>query len=394
MTTKTQPPFRAEHVGSLHRPKALRDARLRLLGGPGAKGRPADHVNEELRRIEDQCVREAVKLQEAVGLRTITDGEFRRQTWLGEFVGCMTGMDISISVVKDAASRTGFRSDERIGKSTTEDVENVRVEFTVTGRIRWKQSVNVEPFRFLSSITNGVPKVTIPAPANFYFFGGPQCIDRKVYPDLAQFWSDLSDVYRKEVQVLVDAGCRHIQIDDVVPAMLCDPGHVAKIRERGDDPQAILSANTECLNRALKERHDDLLVSVHMCRGNRHGHFMAQGGYEPIADYLFNALEVDNWYLEYDSPRAGTFEPLRFMPADRTVVLGLMTTKRAELESVDQLRARVEDASKFVPLERLSLSPQCGFSGDMMSDVMSIEQQKRKLERLVEAARAIWPDAS
>lgn len=393
MSRKLNPPFRAEHVGSLHRPKALREARVRLLGGLSAKGRPGDHGNEELRRIEDDFIREAVKLQESVGLRTITDGEFRRQTWLGDFLGCMSGMNLTIAAAKDPGAKSGFRSDERIGKSTTEDVENVRVEFTVTEPIRWKQSVNVEPFRFLNSITSGVAKVTIPAPANFYFFGGRDCIDRRVYPDLGAFWADLSEVYRKEIQILTDAGCKHIQIDDVVPAMLCDPGHVARVRQQGDDPKAILSGNTECINRALKGRDEDLLVSVHMCRGNRHGHFMAEGGYEPIADYLFNHLEVDNWYLEYDSPRAGSFEPLRFMPADRTVVLGLMTTKRPELEPIDELRRRVDEASRRIPLERLSLSPQCGFSGDMMSDVMSIEQQTRKLERLVEAARAIWPDA-
>lgn len=392
MTIKRNPPFRAEHIGSLHRPKALREARVRLLGGLSAKGRPGDHGNAELRSIEDGFIREAVKMQEDIGLRTITDGEFRRQTWLGELLGSFTGMELSIRFDKNAAS--GFKSDERKGKSTTEDVENVVFEFLVKDKLRWTRSINVEPFRFLkSATTRGTPKVTLPAPQNFYWFGGRACIDQAVYPDIAEFWSDMAEVYRCEIAALVEAGCSHIQIDDVVPAMFCDPDLVAKFKARGEDPQQVLSANVACLNRALAGRPESLRVSLHICRGNRHGHFVAAGGYDPVADYLFNNLEIDNYYLEYDSPRAGSFEPLRLMPKDRTVVLGLMTTKRAELEPMDELRRRIDEAARIIPLERLALSPQCGFSGDMMSDVMSVEQQQEKLRHLVKTAKAVWGDA-
>jgi 5-methyltetrahydropteroyltriglutamate--homocysteine methyltransferase len=392
MAIRSTPPFRAEHIGSLHRPKALREARVRLLGGLSAKGRPGDHGNEELRRIEDDFIREAVRLQEDAGIRTITDGEFRRQTWLGEFLGCMSGMELSIRFDKNASS--GFKSDERKGKSTTEDVENVVFEFLVREKIRWQRSIHLEPFRFLKSITrSGTPKVTMPAPQNFYWFGGRASIDRNVYPDIGEFWADLADVYRREIAVLVEAGCSHIQFDDVVPAMFCDPSLVAKFKARGEDPQQVLAANVACLNEALRGRPESLRVSMHICRGNRHGHFVAEGGYDPVADYLFNNLNIDNYYLEYDSPRAGSFEPLRLMPKDRTVVLGLVTTKRAELEPRDELRRRIDEAARYVPLERLALSPQCGFSGDMMSDVMSVEQQAAKLRHVVETARAVWGEA-
>jgi len=392
---KRNPPFRAEHVGSLHRPKALREARLRLLGGLAPKDKVGAHDNAELTAIEDGFIREAVKLQEDVGLKTITDGEFRRQTWLDHFLGSLTGIGFAIRKVASRDPTVAFRSAERAGKSTTEDVENITVEFPVNAPIRWRGSANLAPFKFLQSVVRDgeVPKITIPAPDNFYYFGGPGAIDRTAYPDLGAYWDDMADAYKQEIAALAAAGCRHIQLDDVVPAFLCDPAHVAKLKARGDDPDALLAAAAACVNRALAGRPEGLRVSLHICRGNRHGHFMAEGAYDAIAERLFGTLEVDNYYLEYDTPRAGTFAPLRFMPPDKTVVLGLVTTKRKELEPKDALKRRIDDAAKYLPLDRLALSPQCGFSGDMMSDVMTVDDQKRKLALVVETATEVWGTA-
>lgn len=388
MPLKRRPPFRAEHVGSLHRPRELREARAKYLGGLGRAGSFGRHASEELRRIEDEHIRNIVKLQEDVGLKTITDGEYRRQIWLSEFLGSLGGIELTLQGTSSSA--THFRSDERHGKSATEDVENVRIEFHVTDKVRWTGSVNVDAFKFLKGITRGVPKVTIPAPQDYYYFGGRECVSRAVYPDIDEFWSDLSDVYAQEVRALVAAGCTHVQFDDVVNACLCDPAHVAQLRAKGEDTDALLHRYVACLNRALIGRPPELVVSLHICRGNRHGHYIAEGGYDAVADYLFNHLDVDNYYLEYDTPRAGSFAPLRFMPAAKTVILGLVTTKRPELEAPEHLKRRIDEASQFVPHERLGLSPQCGFSGDMMSDVMSIDQMKRKLELVVSTAQSVW----
>jgi 5-methyltetrahydropteroyltriglutamate--homocysteine methyltransferase len=391
MASKRRPPFRAEHIGSLHRPRELRDARAKFLGGLGREGGFGRHRSEELRKIEDQHIRNVVKLQEDVGLQSITDGEYRRQIWLSEFLGSLGGIELTLQGTSSSA--THFRSDERHGKSRTEDVENVRIEFHVKDKVRWTGSVNVDAFKFLKSIAHGVPKVTIPAPQDYYFFGGRECVSRSVYPDIEEYWRDLGLAYAEEVKALAAAGCTHIQFDDVVNACLCDPAQVAQLKARGEDTDALLRNYIACLNGALANRPDDLTVSLHICRGNRHGHFIAEGGYDVVADYLFNNLDVDNYYLEYDTPRAGTFAPLKFMPADKTVILGLVTTKRPELEDPDQLKRRIDEASKFIPLNRLGLSPQCGFSGDMMSDVMSIDEMKRKLELVVRTAHSIWGEA-
>jgi 5-methyltetrahydropteroyltriglutamate--homocysteine methyltransferase len=388
---KRNPPFRAEHVGSLHRPKELREARMRILGGLAAKGKAGAHGNAELTAIEDGFIRDVVKLQEDVGLRTVTDGEFRRQTWLDDILGSLSGIGFAIRKVESRDPTTAFRSAERAGKSTTEDVENITVEFPVTDRIRWQRSVNVAPFMFLQSATRGaVPKVTMPAPDNFYYFGGRHAIDRGAYPEIGAYWDDMADAYKQEIGALAAAGCVHVQLDDVVPAFLCDAAHIAKLKARGDDPQKLLAAATGCINRAIAGRSEALRVSLHICRGNRHGHFMAEGAYDAIAEHLFGTLEVDNYYLEFDTPRAGSFAPLRFMPEGKTVVLGLVTTKRKELEPKDALKRRIDEAAKYVPLDRLALSPQCGFSGDMMSDVMTVDDQKRKLALVVETATEVW----
>jgi 5-methyltetrahydropteroyltriglutamate--homocysteine methyltransferase len=382
------PPFRAEHVGSLHRPQALKEARGKILGGLNRVfGR---HNNQELTRLEDDFIRDIVRLQEELGLKTITDGEYRRQVWLSEFLSSLQGLTMSLQIVPGAA--TGFRSDERLGKSKTEDVENVRVGFEVKEKIRWIGSANVDAFQFLSSIVGpqSIPKVTIPAPQEYYFFkAGPDAI-RGVYKDADLFWADMAAAYKQELGALIAAGCRHIQLDDVVYACVCDPKHSARLAAEGDDPMRLVKASVDTINNALADCPNEVTISLHICRGNRHGHFMAEGGYDVVAQYLFTNLHVDNYYLEYDSPRAGSFEPLRFIPSDKSVVLGLVTTKRPQLEAVDLLCRRIDDASRFMPLERLAVSPQCGFSGDMMSDVMSIEQMRDKLRLVCDVATKVW----
>jgi 5-methyltetrahydropteroyltriglutamate--homocysteine methyltransferase len=388
---RNRPPFRAEHVGSLHRPAKLRAARARILKGLGKTGKFGRHDSEELRAIEDDCIREIVRLQEDVGLKTITDGEYRRQIWLSEFLGSLGGIELTLQGTSGSA--THFRANERHGKSTTEDVENVRIEFHVNEPIQWTGSVNVDAFKFLKTLTRGVPKVTIPAPQDYYYFGGRGCVSTRIYPDIGGYWNDMAKAYAREISTLVDAGCTHIQFDDVVNACLCDPAHVAQLKANGEVPDELLHNYIGCLNTALTGRPASLTTSLHICRGNRHGHYMAEGGYDAVADYLFNHLDVDNYYLEYDSPRAGSFEPLRLMPRHKRVVLGLVTTKRPELEAPDNLKRRIDEAAKFFPVDQLSLSPQCGFSGDMMSDVMSIEQMARKLELVVEVARSVWGEA-
>lgn len=389
--SRTRPPFRAEHVGSLHRPAKLRQARAQFLGGLGKVGKFGRHDSKELRAVEDECIREVVRLQENVGLRTITDGEYRRQIWLSEFLGSLGGIELTLQGTSGSA--THFRADERHGKSTTEDVENVRIEFHVNQPIRWTGSVNVDAFKFLKAVTHGTPKVTIPAPQDYYFFGGRACVSRTVYPEIQRYWSDLSAAYAREIETLVQAGCTHIQFDDVVNACLCDPAHAGRLKASGEDPDQLLRDYVDCLNAALAGRPATLTTSLHICRGNRHGHYMAAGGYDPVADYLFNHLDVDNYYLEYDTPRAGSFEPLRLMPRHKFVVLGLVTTKRPELENPDDLRRRIDEAAGYFPIEQLGLSPQCGFSGDMMSDVMSIDEMTRKLELVVGVARSVWGEA-
>jgi 5-methyltetrahydropteroyltriglutamate--homocysteine methyltransferase len=237
MPRRQRPPFRAEHVGSLHRPQVLREARAKYLGGLSREGRFGAHHSAELRAIEDEHIRNVVKLQEDVGLHTITDGEYRRQMWLSELLGSLQGIELTLQ--GSSAAATHFRSDERHGKSKTEDVEAVRIEFHVTDKIKWSGSVNVGPFKFLKSITKGVPKVTLPAPQDYYYFGGRECVSRTIYPDIDEYWHDLGEAYAQEVRALVDAGCTHIQFDDVVNACLCDPAQVAGLKARGENPEAL-----------------------------------------------------------------------------------------------------------------------------------------------------------
>jgi 5-methyltetrahydropteroyltriglutamate--homocysteine methyltransferase len=379
MSARNAPPFRADQVGSLRRPNALMEARERLLGPHDLDHNFGPHTNAGLRRLEDEAIRETVRMQEGVGLRSITDGEFRRRIWWSEFLLSLEGV-------------TGtYRGAERFRDKTGHEVPAPRID--VTGRIRWTKSVNVEPLRFLRSITRGTPKVTLPAPQTLYHFATRDTISRQAYPELAAIWDDLAEAYGAELRALAEAGCTYVQLDEVVTSCLCDERQRTKLRQRGDDPDAFLAQYTRTINRIAAQRPPGMTLAMHTCRGNYQGHWMAEGGYDPIAERVFNEIGVDAFFLESDSPRAGGFEPLRFMPRDKVVVLGLVSTKTSELEPADLLKKRIEEAARYVPLENLCLSPQCGFSSNYLGNPVTIDNQRRKLERVVQVAEAVWGSA-
>jgi 5-methyltetrahydropteroyltriglutamate--homocysteine methyltransferase len=271
-------------------------------------------------------------------------------------------------------------------------VPTPRIE--VTGRVRWNRSVNVAPFRFLKyAAKTGTPKVTLPAPQTIYFYASRDTISRTAYPDLAQFWSDLADAYIAELHALSDAGCTYVQLDEIVTSCLCDERQRTKLALRGDDPDRLLGTYAATINRIMAARPPGMTVAMHTCRGNYQGHWMAEGGYDPIAQRVFSEIGVDAFFLEYDSPRAGSFAPLRFMPKDKIVVLGLVSTKTPELESADMLKRRIEEAAAYVPLENLCLSPQCGFSSNYLGNPVTIDDERRKLELIVRVAEDVWGSA-
>ena len=334
------------------------------------------HQNSELRALEDECIREVVKLQEDSGIQSITDGEFRRRIWWSDFL-------LSLENVSG-----NYR-----GPASMRDGAGHRVpvpHIDVTGPISWKRSINVEPFKFLKSVTSRTPKVTMPAPQTLYHFTDRNSVDRKAYPDLQGIWADLSKAYALEFKALADAGCTYCQLDEVVTACLCDETQRNVFRSKGDDPDQVLRSIGKCITDILKDRPAGMTIVMHTCRGNLQGHWLAEGGYDPVAEFVFNEIPVDAFFLEYDSPRAGTFEPLRFVPKGKTIVLGLVSTKTPQLESADLLKKRIDEASRYVPLDRLCLSPQCGFSSNYLGNPVTIDDQKRKLELVVSVAESVW----
>jgi methionine synthase II (cobalamin-independent) len=377
---RTVPPFRADHVGSLRRPDALMKARERILGAHDLDSNFGPHDNAELHAIEDQAIQDVVALQESVGLKSVTDGEFRRRIWWSEFLLSLEGVE---------GNYRGPTAEFRDQGGHT--VPTPRIE--VTGPIRWRKSVNVGPYRYLNSLTKQTPKITIPAPQTLFFYSSRATISRDAYPDLDAFWDDLAAAYKAELKALSDAGCTYVQFDEVVTSCLCDETHRTKLRSQGQDPDDLLRAYVRTINRAIDGRPPNLTIAMHTCRGNYQGHWMAEGGYDPIADYLFNKIKVDALFLEYDSPRAGSFKPLRFMPKDKVVVLGLVSTKTKELEDPGLLRHRIDEASQYVDIDRLCLSPQCGFSSNYLGNPVSIDDEKRKLALLVDVARSVWGTA-
>ncbi len=373
------PPFRADQVGSLLRPEKLKAARGRFLGPQTADQHLGAHDNAELRAVEDECIREVVAMQERAGLKAVTDGEFRRRSWLTELVMSLDGF---------AATRTG--SNEVMWRNEAGPTGS-STKISVTGPIRWRASSTVRAFAFLKGAARAVPKVTLPAPSVVHFsMGGTRGINKAIYPDAEGFWHDLVAAYRQELAALVAAGATYIQIDETAIPCLCDPTHRAQVRQWGEDPDALLRLYAEQINACLDGLPEHVTVTLHQCRGNREGSWIADGGYDPVADVLFNEIGVHGYFLEYDTPRAGGFEPLRLLPKGKTVVLGLVSSKKRELESADELMRRIEAAAKFVALDQLALSPQCGFASSIRGNPLTEGEQQAKLERIVEVADRVW----
>jgi 5-methyltetrahydropteroyltriglutamate--homocysteine methyltransferase len=365
------PPFRADHVGSLLRPPALIAARRRARDGEMSR--------DELRQNEDTHIRDVVARQEGVGLKSITDGEFRRTYFHIDFLERLQGVTVSGGI------ESRFKSDKG-------EVNFAPPSVSVTGKLRHVTDIQKPDFEFLKSVTRQTPKVTIPSPTMVHFRGGRKTIDIEAYPEMAEFFEDLAQCYRDEIDSLYRAGCRYIQLDDTNLAYLCDPKLRAGARERGHDPDQLPRAYAALINAVIDNRPQDLTVAVHLCRGNFKSAWVAEGGYEPVAEVLFNELNVDAYFLEYDDERAGDFRPLRFVPKRKTVVLGLVTTKIGKLEAREDLIRRVNEAGRFMPMEQMCLSPQCGFSSTVEGNEITEDDQWAKLQLVVETAREVWGD--
>jgi 5-methyltetrahydropteroyltriglutamate--homocysteine methyltransferase len=361
-----KPPFRADQVGSLLRPESL--AQLRARFRRGEVDRPT------LRAAEDSAVRDAVQRQQELGLQAVTDGEFRRDWWHLDFLSQLDGVTLK---------HNEGEKFKIAGQSEQPPIP------TVTGRIGCSRPIMVEDFRFLKSTTARTAKMTIPSPSMLHLRGGRAAIDRAAYPELDAFWDDVAAAYRKAIGHLADAGCRYLQLDDVAFAYLCDPKIQHNCRANGDDPAALPRRYAEVINAALADRPADMAVTIHTCRGNFKSAWVAEGGYDPVVEAMFST-DVDGYFMEFDSARAGGFEPLRVLPRGKKVVLGLVTTKVGALESKDDLKRRIDEAAKVVPIENLCLSPQCGFSSTHHGNALSIDDQWRKLERVVEVAGEVW----
>ena len=359
-----RPPFHADQVGSLLRPPELREARAKAKAG---------HLDaDKLRAIEDASIARAVKKQEQIGLQAITDGEFRRDFWHLDFLKQIEGIEL-VPVV-----------------GMTFKAEDVPPMASVTGKVACSRPIMVEHFRYLKSLTKRTPKFTLPSPGSAHMRGGRNAISRTVYPDLEEFWADIGAAYRKAIRHLYDAGCRYLQLDDVGFAYLCDAKVRENFRKNGDDPAALAPLYARAINDALRDRPADLAVTMHTCRGNFRSTWFAAGGYQDDVVAAMFTANVDGFFMEYDSERAGGFGPLRLLPKGKKVVLGLVTTKSGALEPKDALKRRIDEAARQVPLEDLCLSPQCGFSSTHHGNVLSEDEQWAKLARIVEVAAEVW----
>ena len=366
-TIHQDPPFRAEHIGSMLRPRSLKDAHRALAGGTISEA--------EFEVVRDQAMRDAIAIQESAGMQSITDGEFRRASWFSAFFEALDGFS-------HADSAFQFR-----------DAEGGRHSWTTccaTAPVRRVRGITTDEFDFVRAHTDRLPKVTMPTPSALHFFRGPACVDAAVYPDLDRFWDDVVAVYRAEIADLGERGARYLQLDEVPLAMLCDPLVRDQVRTLGEDPDALVETYIDVLNRALADRPKDMRVGIHLCRGNFRGRWMAEGGYEPVADALFNRLAADAFFLEFDNERSGDFSPLRLVPEDKTVVLGLISSKQAALEPVDTVRRRIDEAAAHVPLDRLCLSPQCGFASVAGGNLITEDDERDKLALVTEVAGKVW----
>ena len=372
--SRLNPPFRAEHVGSLLRPKVLLEARERLEGDVYSEHK-GSIARGELRSLENECITEVIKMQEDVGLQGITDGEFRRRSWFQDFMLELNGASIKF------VEGTFVDSKGHKLPTPTPHFEE---------KLHPRRGITTDAYTFLAGRTGRTAKATIPSPNMAHVFGGKAAISATVYPDLGEFWEDLAQIYRQEITHLAELGCRYIQVDDCAFTMLLDNDVRGRLQERGDDPGQLLDTYIRAINLAVKDRPEGVVIGTHLCRGNNKGHWLASGGYDAVAEKLFNQLEVDAFFLEYDSSRAGTFAPLRFMPGDKTVVLGLISSKVPDLEDSNDVKSRIEQASRHVPLENLCLSPQCGFASVFQGNPVTEEHQRAKLSLIVDVADDMW----
>ena len=365
------PPYRAEHVGSFLRPKALLDAReLRRSGQIDAAA---------LRAVEDHAIAELVQYQESLGFQSITDGEFRRRHFHTDFLLQLDGVEEKGGLATKFHTATG-------------EVDFAPPVMVVNGRVLHAHPIEVANYQYLRGLTARTPRITIPSPTMLHFRGGRDGISKTVYPDLEPFFADVVTAYQEEVRQLGAAGLRYLQLDDTNLAYLCDPAQRERAIARGQDPNALPRDYAKLINASLASKPADMTTAIHLCRGNYRSSWAAEGGYEPVAEVLFNELDIDAFFLEYDDARSGDFQPLRHVPKGKTVVLGLVTTKLGELESADSIKRRIDEAAKFCPLEQLALSPQCGFASTEQGNDVSVAQQAAKMQRVMDVAKDVWGD--
>lgn len=364
--------FRADHVGSLLRPKEVKENRTKWKAG--------EITASELRKIEDKAIKDAVSKMESIGLRSITDGEYRRDYFHLDFLKELDGVTVTGGI---GANPNAKQADDK----WTPPV------LSVTGKLRHQHDIQVADFNYLKSIVTQTPKVTIPSPTMIHFRGGRKAIDIHSYPDMELFFHDLSAAYREEIDHLYQAGCRYIQLDDTNLAYLCDPKMREGAKERGEDPDELPNTYAALINSVISDRPKDLHMAIHLCRGNYKSTWFAEGGYEPVAEILFNKIDVNTYFLEYDDERSGDFAPLRYVPQSKKVILGIISSKLRQLESEDDVVKRIKEASKYISLDRLGISPQCGFSSTHHGNDLSEDDQWRKLELVLQTARDVWGES-
>ena len=363
---RTKPPFRADHVGSLLRPAALKEARAKRAKGEMSAA--------DLKAVEDREIERVIKKQEEVGLQAVTDGEFRRSWWHLDFLWGLDGVERHVMETGIAFAGVNTRAEG----------------LKVIGRIGFTSHPMIEHYKFVAAHAKAMPKITIPAPSAAY--GRPMAtpIDKQAYPDLGGFFHDLGQAYRKAVRAFADAGCRYLQLDEVFIAMLCDEKYRQQMRDRGDDPEKLGEIYGDLINVAMSDIPADMTITMHMCRGNYKSTYMGAGGYGAVQEILFNKINVHGYFMEYDDARSGGFEPLRMLPKGKQVVLGIVTTKTGKLESKDELKRRIDEAAKYAPLDQLCISGQCGFASTEEGNVLTEDEQWAKLRRIVEVAQEVW----
>jgi len=372
---ETIAPFRADHVGSLLRPPELLRAREEHQQGTLSA--------ESLREIEDRCIRAVAKLQEEIGLQGITDGEYRRTIWHADFLRQIEGVSVKEGVAASGGVVRKFQSGGQ-------EIERSPTRFCTTGRLKHSRGIETDNFKYLAGVTSRTPKLCIPSPTILHMRGGRDAVDKKAYPDMDRFYSDLAQVYREEIRALSELGCTYLQLDDPNLAYLCDEKMRESVRQIGEDPNQLPCTYAKLINDCIKDRPANMTVCMHICRGNFRSAWAAEGGYDPVAEILFNEFKLDGFFLEYDSPRAGSFSPLRFVPKDKKIVLGLVTTKTGEMETADKIERRIDEAARYVPLEQLALSPQCGFSSTVLGNNITVDAEIAKLSLVVTVARKVW----